>query len=161
MGTTITQRRISRATNERRTAANAKVVLPAPGVATARKLDRTRASNFPSASICHARNRIGTAKRKILFRKWSAFDERRRTWNRRLGGGNGSETGSHCRADVPTTLERRGRNLKNFVSQTRIHSGLSALGPDQFAERCDSSLWLAEPLLSSEFGAPLGVDNHT
>ena len=56
VGTTTTTRRIARARSARRAAVRAKVVLPAPGVATARKLGDELASNCASASRCHARN---------------------------------------------------------------------------------------------------------
>jgi hypothetical protein len=39
---------------------SAKVVLPAPGVATAKKLDNVLSSRRASASRCHARNRTPT-----------------------------------------------------------------------------------------------------
>ena len=59
MGTTTTTRRIAFDTSARRPAVSAKVVLPAPGVATARKFGELLASNWASASHCQGRS--GTA----------------------------------------------------------------------------------------------------
>ena len=59
MGTTTTIRRIAFDTSARRPAVSAKVVLPAPGVATARKFGEPLASNWASASHCQGRS--GTA----------------------------------------------------------------------------------------------------
>src|SRR3954470_12548582 len=59
VGTTTTTRRITFWTSARRPAVSAKVVLPAPGVATARKLGELLASNWASASYCHGRSGTG------------------------------------------------------------------------------------------------------
>src|SRR5437867_2631260 len=57
VGTTTTTRRAVRAVSARQTAASAKLVLPAPGVATARKSALARASNAARASRCQGRRR--------------------------------------------------------------------------------------------------------
>ena len=56
VGTITTTREARLAISVRRAAISANVVLPAPGVATARKSGSCFASNFASASTCHRRS---------------------------------------------------------------------------------------------------------
>ena len=66
VGTTTTSRRIWRANSARSAAASANAVLPAPGVATARKSGRSLSSNCSSATRCHSRNRKPTSDDGVL-----------------------------------------------------------------------------------------------
>src|SRR4051794_10360396 len=76
VGTTTTSRCARRAVSARVAAARAKVVFPAPGVATARKLDRSLPSNRSSAACCQARSRMaGGRERSAPGRGRTSFGE--------------------------------------------------------------------------------------
>src|SRR4051794_25143562 len=99
VGTTTTTRRAFRAISARQTAASAKLVFPAPGVATARK-SRSDPSNAARASRCQGRRR-------------------------RLGAGEAGVTGEACwvatvraKKGRSTSLNLPGRSVDSFGRTT-------------------------------------------